>query len=63
MLTNEQCRRVIARAEEQEWSGLSNDDIRMFDALIDAVKECHCACGFSGGDVAHACLPNSGSEK
>src|SRR6185437_3583686 len=33
-LTNDQCRRVVAALEEQEWSGISNDDVRLWDGFI-----------------------------
>lgn len=33
-LTNDQCRQVVAALHEQEWSGISNDDVRLWDGLI-----------------------------
>jgi hypothetical protein len=33
-LTNDQCQRVISDLAAREWSGLTGDDIRMFDKLI-----------------------------
>lgn len=37
-LTNDQCRRVVGELREHEWSGITNDDVRLWDSLIEQVR-------------------------
>lgn len=37
-LTDAECREVLAHIEAREWFGLTNDDVRMFDDLINNAR-------------------------
>jgi hypothetical protein len=38
MLTNEQCYYVIDELEKHEFTGFTGEDIRLFEAIIEAAK-------------------------